>query len=55
LAHIGIGAVVLPNLTIGRACIVGAGAVVLEDVLDGAVVAGNPAHAVRSDEESRGR
>jgi len=55
LAHIGIGAVVLPNLTIGRACIVGAGAVVLEDVLDGAVVAGNPAHPVRSDEESRGR
>ncbi len=54
LTQIGIGAVVLPNLTVGRACIVGAGAVVRESVPDGAVVAGNPAHPIRSDEESRG-
>jgi sugar O-acyltransferase (sialic acid O-acetyltransferase NeuD family) len=55
LAHIGIGAVVLPNLKIGRNSVVGAGAVVLEDVPDGAVVAGNPARPIRSDEERRGR
>lgn len=47
LTHIGIGSVVLPNLKIGRACIVGAGSVVCEDVPDGVVVAGNPARLIR--------
>ena len=54
LSHIGIGAVVLPNVTIGRACIVGAGAVVRESVPDGAVVAGNPARPIKTEDSSYG-
>jgi acetyltransferase-like isoleucine patch superfamily enzyme len=42
-AWIGTGVVILPNVTIGRAAIVGAGAVVTRDVPDEAVVAGVPA------------
>ncbi|MBI1816446.1 MAG: acyltransferase [Deltaproteobacteria bacterium] len=42
-AWIGTGVIILPNVTIGRAAIVGAGAVVTKDVPDEAVVAGVPA------------
>ena len=42
-AWIGTGVIVLPNVTVGRAAIVGAGAVVTRDVPDEAVVAGVPA------------
>jgi acetyltransferase-like isoleucine patch superfamily enzyme len=45
-AWIGTGVIVLPNVTIGRAAIVGAGAVVTRDVPDEAVVAGVPARVV---------
>lgn len=45
-ASIGAGAVVLPDVTIGRWAMVGAGAVVVEDVPDHAVVAGNPAQKI---------
>ena len=44
---IGAGAVVLPNLRIGRDAVVGAGAVVTRDVPDNAVVYGNPARVQR--------
>jgi maltose O-acetyltransferase len=40
---IGAGAVVLPGVTIGRAAVVGAGAVVSRDVPANAVVKGVPA------------
>lgn len=43
-ASIGAGTVVLPGVTIGRCAMVGAGSVVTRDVLDYAVVFGNPAH-----------
>lgn len=43
---IGIGATVLPRVKIGRGVIVGGGAVVVEDVEDGAVVVGVPARVV---------
>lgn len=46
-AMIGAGAVVLPRLSIGEGAIVGAGAVVTRDVPAGAVVAGNPAKALK--------
>lgn len=42
-ASLGTGAVILPGLTIGVEAIVGAGAVVTQDVPDGATVVGNPA------------
>jgi acetyltransferase-like isoleucine patch superfamily enzyme len=40
---IGVGAIILPGVTVGRAAQVGAGAVVTRDVAPGAVVAGVPA------------
>jgi len=42
-ASIGTNATILPGVTIGRAAMVGAGAVVTSDVPDGATVAGVPA------------
>jgi acetyltransferase-like isoleucine patch superfamily enzyme len=47
-ADVGIGAIVLPGVTIGRGAIVGAGAVVTRDVPAYAVVAGNPARVLRT-------
>ena len=46
-ASIGSGATILGNVTIGENAIVGAGSVVIHDVPDGAVVAGNPARIIR--------
>lgn len=46
-ADIGVNAVVLPGVTIGKGAIVGAGAVVTRDVPPFAVVAGVPARFVR--------
>lgn len=40
---IGVGAVILPGVRLGRGCQIGAGAVVTKDVAPGAVVVGNPA------------
>jgi acetyltransferase-like isoleucine patch superfamily enzyme len=45
-AWIGIGAILLKGVRIGRGARVGAGAVVTKDVPAGAAVAGNPARAV---------
>ena len=47
-ASIGSGAVLLCGLVIGEDALVGAGSVVTRDVPPGAVVAGNPARAVKS-------
>jgi len=44
---IGARAVILPGVTIGRRCVVAAGAVVSRDVPDDTLVAGNPARVVR--------
>lgn len=46
-ADLGVGAIVLPGVTIGRGAQVGAGAVVTKDVPAYAVVAGNPARVLR--------
>jgi acetyltransferase-like isoleucine patch superfamily enzyme len=46
-ADVGMGAVVLPGVTIGRGAVVGAGAVVTRDVPAYAVVAGSPARILR--------
>lgn len=44
--HIGIKAVVLPGVRIGDHCIVAPASVVMKDVPDGCLVAGNPARVV---------
>ena len=46
-AKIGANATILPGVVIGENALVGAGAVVVKDVPDGAVVAGNPARIIR--------
>jgi len=46
-ADLGVGAIVLPGVTIGRGAQIGAGAVVTRDVPAYAVAAGNPARVLR--------
>lgn len=50
-ASIGANATILPGITIGKAAMVGAGAVITEDVPPRAVVVGNPARIIRYVEE----
>jgi acetyltransferase-like isoleucine patch superfamily enzyme len=45
---LGAGAILLPNVTIGRGAIVGAGAVVTHNVAPYTIVAGIPARAIRT-------
>jgi acetyltransferase-like isoleucine patch superfamily enzyme len=52
-AFIGAGAVVVPGRRIGADAIIAAGAVVLTDVPDGSVAAGNPARLVKTDDPAR--
>jgi acetyltransferase-like isoleucine patch superfamily enzyme len=47
-ADVGIAAILLPGITVGRGAQVGAGAVVTHDVPPYAVVAGNPARVLRT-------
>src|SRR5690606_13912745 len=53
-ADIGTNAILLPGVTIGKGAIVGAGAVVVEDVPPFAIVAGVPARFLRWRPESNG-
>ena len=46
-AYLGVGAIVLHGVTVGREAIIGAAALVREDVPDGAVVGGVPARQLR--------
>ncbi|HAW49944.1 TPA: transferase [bacterium] len=46
LAKIGANSTILPGITIGINSLVGAGSVVVDDVLDNKVVAGNPARVI---------
>jgi acetyltransferase-like isoleucine patch superfamily enzyme len=46
-ADIGVNAVILPGVTVGRGAIVGAGAVVTQDVEPFSIVAGVPARLIR--------
>ncbi len=46
-ADVGLGAILLPGVTVGRGAVIGAGAVVTRDVPEYAVVAGSPARILR--------
>lgn len=46
-ASIGANATILPGITLGKNCLVGAGSVVTKDVPENAVVVGNPAKIIR--------
>lgn len=47
-AHVGIGAIVLPGVTIGEGSIIGAGAVVTNDIPPYSVAVGVPAKVIKS-------
>jgi acetyltransferase-like isoleucine patch superfamily enzyme len=47
-AHIGIGAIILPGVTIGKGTIIGAGAVVTNDIPDYSIAVGIPAKVIRT-------
>lgn len=46
-AKIGANATILPGVIIGKNVLIGAGSVVVKDVKDGVIVAGNPARVLR--------
>jgi acetyltransferase-like isoleucine patch superfamily enzyme len=46
-AKVGAGVILLPGVTIGRNALIGAGAVVVQDVEDDAVMVGNPARFLK--------
>ncbi len=45
---IGMGVCILPGVRIGDGCVIGAGSVVVHDVEDHAIAAGNPAKVIKS-------
>jgi acetyltransferase-like isoleucine patch superfamily enzyme len=54
-SDIGVNAVILPGVTVGRGAIVGAGAVVTTDVEPGSIVAGVPARFIRRRDDAAGQ
>lgn len=46
-AHIGIGSIIMPGVTIGRGAVIGAGAVVTKDVPDYSLAVGVPAKVIK--------
>jgi len=49
--HVGAGAVVIPNIIIGKWVTIGAGAVIIKDIPDFAVVVGNPGRVIKINSE----
>ena len=49
--HIGCDAMIMPNVTIGKNCIIGCHAVVTKDIPDNSVVAGVPARVIETIDE----
>lgn len=48
IKRIGFGTAILPNVTIGRNCIIGAGSVVTRDIPDDSIASGAPARVTGS-------
>jgi acetyltransferase-like isoleucine patch superfamily enzyme len=46
-AHIGIGSIIMPGVTIGKGSVIGAGSVVTRDVPDYSLALGVPAKVVK--------
>lgn len=46
-AHIGIGAILMPGVTIGKGTVIGAGSVVTRDIPDYCVAVGTPAKVIK--------
>jgi len=46
--RIGVGAIILPSVTIGENAVVAAGAVVAKDVAPNSIVGGNPAKFIKN-------
>lgn len=46
-AHIGIGAILMPGVTIGKGAVIGAGSVVTRDIPDYCVAVGTPAKVIK--------
>lgn len=47
-AHVGIGSIVMPGVTIGKGAIIGAGSVVTKDIPDYSVAVGAPAKVIKT-------
>lgn len=47
-AHIGIGSIIMPGVTIGKGAVIGAGAVVTKDIPDYCLAVGVPAKVVKT-------
>ena len=46
-AHIGVGSIIMPGVTIGKGAVIGAGAVVTRDIPDYCIAAGVPAKVIK--------
>ena len=49
--HIGIETVIMPGVTIGNNCIIGAGAVVTRDIPDNSIAVGVPVRVIKTVDE----
>ena len=47
-AHVGVGAIIMPGVTIGKESVIGAGSVVTRDIPDNSIAVGSPAKVIKS-------
>ena len=50
-AHIGIGSIIMPGVTVGKGAVIGAGSVVTKDIPPYCVAVGVPAKVIRKFDE----
>ncbi|MDH3026960.1 DapH/DapD/GlmU-related protein [Gordonia alkanivorans] len=49
---IGARVIILPGVTVGRGCVIGAGSVVAKDIPEYTIAAGNPCRVIRNREQN---